>query len=156
MSGVRHRVAGRAPVRILAVLLMGILFVGEVAVQPADAGIHRTERQMAKVINQARKARGLRPLKLNHTLSHRARKHSAAMRAKGTIFHSNLRRTLRGVRWRVAGENVGMGPGIRVLHRAFMHSPGHRANILYKRYRKMGVGIRWSNGVAYVTVIFIR
>lgn len=144
------------PVRILAVLLMAILFVGEFAVQPADAGIGSNERTMAKLINSARRYRGLPYLKLSHTLSHRARKHSYRMRASGTIFHSDLRRLLRGVNWRLAGENVGKGPDIRSLHRAFWRSPSHRANILYKRYRTMGVGIRWSGGTAYVTVIFIR
>lgn len=146
---------GRRPaVRLVVTLLTAMLFLTQVGIRDAEAGIGANERSMVKLINRERVKRGLPALKLSHTMTHRARDHARAMRSRGAIFHSNLRRTLRGLSWRVAGENVGMGPDIRLLHRAFMRSPGHRANILYRRYRSVGVGIAWRNGIAFVTVVF--
>ena len=57
-------------------------------------------------------------------------------------------------RWRVLGENVGFGGDVRSLHKAFMESPAHRDNILFDRYRHVGVGVKRSGGLMWVTVVF--
>ena len=42
-------------------------------------------------------------------------------------------------------------------HRALMDSPGHRANILEKRFTKIGVGVYHNaNGEFWVTEMFSR
>lgn len=156
MPGESIAVGRRSTVRIVITLLTATLFLTQVGVPEAEAGVGANERYMVKLINRARVKRGLPALRLNHTMTHRARKHSAAMRERGVIYHSNLRRTLRGISWRIAGENVGMGPDIKLMHRAFMRSSGHRANILLRSYRHVGVGISWRRGIAYVTVLFKR
>ena len=47
-------------------------------------------------------------------------------------------------RW-IVGENIGWGSGRldtpRAMMIAWMRSPGHRANILNRRFRDVGVGI---------------
>jgi uncharacterized protein YkwD len=54
-----------------------------------------------------------------------------------------------------AGENVAYGyPSGRAVVRAWMHSPGHRANILSRTYRGMGLAARKSDGVWYVAQVF--
>ena len=146
--------ARRNTVRALIVLLLATSFLFATQPPPAEAGIRTAERRMAQMINRARAARGLPKLALRSDLTYRARTHSVRMARSGGIYHSNLRTTLRGISWRVAGENVGVGPSIRTLHTAFMRSSGHRANILYRRYRNVGVGVKWRSGVAWVTVIF--
>lgn len=146
--------ARKNTIRLLIVALLTSSFLVSVGQQPAEAGIRRVERRMAALINRARVARGLPKVKLRSSLTYRARAHSVRMARRGGIYHSNLRSTLRGLRWRRAGENVGVGPSIGTLHRAFMLSPGHRANVLYRRYRNVGVGVKWRGGVAWVTVVF--
>jgi uncharacterized protein YkwD len=42
------------------------------------------------------------------------------------------------------------------MHRAFMHSPGHRANILNPAFRQAGIGIVKINGNLWVTEVFRR
>jgi uncharacterized protein YkwD len=108
------------------------------------------------VLNVDRKKHGLRPLRLNRKLSAAARGHSGAMASKrffshdslnGASFLDRIRGTgyLRGARsWNV-GENIAYGSGRlqtpRSIGRAWMNSPGHRANILSRSFRSIGIGI---------------
>jgi uncharacterized protein YkwD len=43
------------------------------------------------------------------------------------------------------GENIAWGSGSLAtaaeIHRGWMHSPGHRANILQRSFREIGIGI---------------
>jgi uncharacterized protein YkwD len=108
------------------------------------------------ILNVERSKRGLRPLRLNRKLAAAARGHSRAMAARHFFSHDSLsggsfvdriRRTgyLRGARsWNV-GENIAWGSGSlgtpRSIGRAWMNSPGHRANILSRSFRAIGIGI---------------
>ncbi|MGH2725502.1 MAG: CAP domain-containing protein [Actinomycetota bacterium] len=138
---------------IVAGLILAIL-----AFAPAKsyASTTSSEKQLATLINKARASAGRAPLVLSGSLSKLARKHSAAMAAKGTIYHNpKLASWLSPYTWKVAGENVGMGGSILSIHNAFMASTGHRANNLSKAYKKVGVGVVWKGKYAYVTVIFL-
>ena len=76
------------------------------------------------------------------------------MASKGYIFHTrSLSTYLRGMSWRVAGENVGAGDSVDSLFKAFMHSSEHRRNILRSNFRHVGVGMVRSGGYLWVTII---
>jgi uncharacterized protein YkwD len=108
------------------------------------------------VLNAERRKHGLRALRLSPKLSAAARGHSHAMAARhffshdslnGSSFVDRIRRTgyLRGARsWNV-GENIAWGTGRlgtpRAIGRSWMNSPGHRANILSRSFRAIGIGI---------------
>ena len=120
----------------------------------ADAATS-TEKKMASYINQARASAGRAGLTFSNVLSDYARKHSATMASKDKLYHNPyLAKWLSGFDWNILGENVGVGPSISSLHNAFMASPGHRANNLDKRFRKVGVGVVTKNGRIWITVIF--
>lgn len=141
------------------IVLIAGLVIGLISFLPtkADAATSSAEKQMASLINKSRAKAGRAPLVLSGTLSKYARKHSAAMMAKNTIFHNrSLAKWLSGINWKILGENVGMGSSITQLHTAFMKSPGHKANNLDKRFKKVGVGVTSKNGRIWVTVIFMR
>jgi uncharacterized protein YkwD len=77
------------------------------------------------------------------------------MASKNVLYHNPYLATwLKNWSWRILGENVGYGPGVSSVYTAFMHSPPHKANILDRRYRSVGVGIVTSGGRTWVTVIF--
>jgi uncharacterized protein YkwD len=142
----------------LVILLAGALFVSTIpTAERAEAAFQfkRPERKLAKLMNHERVERDRHKLRLRPKLTRLARRHSRAMAAEGTIFHSDLGDTVSGLSWSIAGENVGMGPSIRGLHNAFMESPGHRANVLERRYRRVGVGVVRSDRTIYVTVLFL-
>ena len=142
-------------VRRLLALMVGILvFAGTTAVAAASPS---EESEFVSLINQSRGAAGLGSLSVHNDLVLGARNHTAEMIAAGTIFHSTssqLSSVTSG--WSVLGENVGKGPNPSVLHRAFMESPSHKANVLGD-YDRVGVGVGVdADGKLYVTVIFMK
>jgi uncharacterized protein YkwD len=151
------RLSGR---RIIAsILLFSSVLVGSISVaSPASATttLSPSEWRMVYLINKARIAAHEPTLKVSTALSGLARVHSGLMAAKSSIFHTyNLGYVLRSFSWSLAGENVGMGPTIDLLHKAFMLSPLHRRNNLDPRFHRIGVGVVWKNGVAFITVDFL-
>jgi uncharacterized protein YkwD len=72
------------------------------------------------------------------------------------LFHtSNLRRLLYTLRVQTIGENVGVGPSLEGIERAFMRSREHRENILDREYRMAGIWVvRDPGGLLWVTVTF--
>jgi uncharacterized protein YkwD len=61
-----------------------------------------------------------------------------------------------GYRWQTYGENIAMGqPTASAVLDSWMHSSGHRANILNSRYQEIGVGYaRDSAGRPYYVQVF--
>jgi uncharacterized protein YkwD len=118
--------------------------------------IRRARDATLCLINRARSRHNLPPLKLNRKLSRAARQHSRDMVRRQYFAHNSLdgrspftrmratRYVPRNASWTL-GENIGWGQGPLgepiALMRAWMHSPGHRANILSRRFRDVGIGI---------------
>lgn len=121
----------------------------------AHASTATDEAKFVSLINQERSSRGLRTLVVKSDLVSVARKHSADMAAKGTIWHGDST-PYKISGWTIYGENVGMGPTVADLHRAFMDSPDHRANILEKAFNQIGVGVVIKDGTIFVTEIFVK
>lgn len=136
--------------------LIAALTAGILAVTAGSASaLSSSESQFVGKINAERTARGTKALTVKSDLVSVARRHSARMAAKGSIWHNpNLGDEVDG--WTLLGENVGMGPSVESLHKAFMDSPGHRANILESDYNQVGVGIVVEDGTIYVTQVFAK
>jgi uncharacterized protein YkwD len=141
-------------VRPALMSLLAITLVGSTALvgaPPAGATTTRAARMVEK-INTARANHGLPPLRTSPDLMAAARTHSAAMSGQGLLFHTASFSSL--CCWNAIAENVGMGYSVRVLHRAFMNSAPHRANILDRRMEQVGVGFVSVNGQLWVTEVF--
>ena len=114
----------------------------------------RSERLFGKLMNGARERAGLPRLSLDPEASKVARKHSREMVEKNLLHHTPSSTLVRRVtRWEILGENVGVGGTVDSLHGAFMDSPPHRANVLYAKFRHVGVGVTTGNDRMWVTVI---
>lgn len=140
----RSRIAPLLPV-VLA-LLVGLL------AGSASAG----SSEVATLANGERTNRGLAPYAVRSDLSQVAQRHAARMAARQAIWHNpNIRSEVTG--WTAVGENVGTGNTVRAVHVAFMGSPTHRANILDRDYREIGVGVATGgDGKVYVVQVFRR
>ncbi|GMQ98913.1 MAG: hypothetical protein BMS9Abin17_1447 [Acidimicrobiia bacterium] len=137
--------------RIVTLTAIATVFVAAFAT-PAFAG---AEGQFVSKINASRAAAGKAPLEVYWDLADDARAHSAAMAAKGSIYHNP---GLAGVTsgWTTLGENVGVGFDVNQLHQAFMDSAGHRSNILGD-FNYVGVGVKVDDaGLVWVTVVFMK
>lgn len=120
-----------------------------VAADPVD------DARFIELMNLDRVAAGLTPVEPYIDLIDDARVQTMAMMAAGDIYHSSSLATVTSG-WEALGENVGYGPTVEKLHRAFMASPHHRDNILGD-YDRVGVySDTNSSGRMYVTVIFMR
>jgi hypothetical protein len=120
----------------------------------ADSG---SEQGFLSAINSTRSSNGLGSLEMDSGLQSHARKHTADMIAADGIFHSSSGelQSAAGSGWDKLGENVGRGGSVESLHQAFLDSPGHKANILGD-YNYVGIGTDTSDGVLYVTVVFMK
>jgi uncharacterized protein YkwD len=111
------------------------------------------------LLNQQRRSHGLRAFKLDGRLGRAATGHARDMVAKryfdhtskgGASFGARIKRTgwTRSRRSYTIGENIGWGGGSlatpRAMVRAWMNSAGHRANILARSFRMIGIGV--ANG----------
>lgn len=106
------------------------------------------EAEMLDLVNQERRANGLKPLAADTALRTVARMHSVDMFKRGYFSHHTpeghdpfyrIRRA--NIRFLAAGENLALAPTLSVAHTGLMNSPGHRANILQKRFGRVGIGV---------------
>lgn len=141
--------ASRGLSRALLVLVLAVL-VG----LPSSAGATTTAEKAAyAMINETRAAEGRGPLRLSERLSRIAHRHSKEMAVRGTLLHSCLSCSIDGG-WRKLGENVGVGADYPSVHSELLASPSHRANLLDRKYRRVGVGLVRRRGQVWVTQIF--
>jgi uncharacterized protein YkwD len=74
---------------------------------------------------------------------------------RSLLYHTpDWRFRRRVTRWNVLGENVGVGGSVASLHKAFMSSPSHRANVLSSTFIHFGVGTKRAGDRMWVTVVF--
>ena len=135
---------------LLALCLVGAGLLGNAA--PASA-LTTKEARLVALINNARHNHGLRALSPRTDLNTYARRHARAMADRGYLYHTSNFTVIRG--WCAIAENVAYNYSVYRVHRAFMNSAGHRANIL-GRYRGVGVGIVVVGNRLWVTEIFRR
>jgi len=137
--------------RFVTLAAIATVFIATFAT-PALAG---AEGQFVSKINASRAAAGKAPLEVYWDLADDARAQSAAMAAKGSIYHNP---GLAGVTsgWTTLAENVGVGFDVNQLHQAFMDSAPHRSNILGD-FNYVGVGVKVDDaGLVWVTVVFMK
>lgn len=116
------------------------------------------EVELAHKINGDRWLRGVDPIPFHTILRDQGRAWSTFMAYFGELFHHpdlGSQATLAWSGWTGAAENVGRGTSVAGIHRAFMASPTHRANVLGD-WRTVGVGIHEARGQLWVTVRFMR
>jgi uncharacterized protein YkwD len=77
------------------------------------------------------------------------------MAEEGRLYHSTGLRSI--CCWSAIAENVGYGPDVVTVHRALMQSAPHRANLLARGMRGLGVGIETdADRRVWVTQVFRR
>lgn len=141
----------RRALRVLVLTLVAL----SLNIGPASATSER-EQALHQLINEARNSKGMADLRLSDRLSKIARAHSADMADGGKVlYHSCLTCRLDSWDWSIAGENVGTAGSIDRVHRLFMQSPSHRANVLRYPFRSAGIGVVEEGGRLWVTQIFL-
>jgi uncharacterized protein YkwD len=126
---------------------------------PHQVSHKHARRAVVCMINKMRRHHGRRGLHVRGALNESGRRHSSYMRRHGCFSHqcpgerNLIDRVVAtsylpcGCRWRL-GENIARGARMKAtpaaIVRAWMHSPPHRAEILNRRLRDVGVGVVWG------------
>ncbi len=118
------------------------------------------EKQMFNLVNKERKDRGINELIWSDNIKLVARDYAKDMWQRQYFSHFSPegedvgdRLTGAKIQYYLAGENLALAPTLTLAHDGLMNSQGHRANILEKRFNKMGIGVV-DNG--YYGKIFVQ
>lgn len=105
-------------------------------------------QQLLDAHNQARTSRGLLPLRLNNKLNASAGGHAVWMAQHQVMSHNEglagpgARISAQGYSAVTWGENIAEGYStVQAVMTGWMHSTGHRRNILTPEYRDVGFGM---------------
>lgn len=144
--------------------------VAKPASQPASksaststpGGLTADEQNAFNLLNADRAANGLPPVRVNLKLTGLAENYAQDMINRGFFSHTNPegqspfdRMRQYGISYGYAGENLAINTSVPNAEKAFMNSPGHRANILNSHYTQVGLGVRYSpSGSVYVVQEF--
>ncbi|MGW1074608.1 CAP domain-containing protein [Streptomyces sp. NPDC002537] len=129
---------------------------------PAAVDLQATPvAQILSLVNEERAKAGLRPLAASSRLSALAQSFSDDMARRGFFAHTDPdgrtpwdRAARRGID-NLGGENIARGqPDARAVMDAWMRSSGHRANILNREYRTLGIGLNPGEGGPWWTQDF--
>jgi uncharacterized protein YkwD len=142
-------------------LVLGITSKKAIAGPPSSTA--NISREILYYVNEFRRSKGLPALKANSYISSVALGHSRDMlTGKSPFGHDGFRQRIDRIsgklgRLHVAAENVASGPmGAREVVDGWLHSPGHRRNIMGD-FQLTGIGVaEAANGMIYFTQIFVR
>jgi uncharacterized YkwD family protein/spore coat assembly protein SafA len=133
-----------------------LIYPGDVLTIPlTDSSVLNYEKEVVRLVNEIRVKNGLRELTYDWQLSRVARIKSQDMRDNRYFSHTSptygspfdMMKSF-GISYRSAGENIAKGQSSpEAVVRAWMNSPGHRANILSKSFTHIGVGYAKSGHI---------
>lgn len=124
---------------------------------PTGSNDKQVRHAVLCLLNAQRRKRGLKPLRENSKLRRAAKGHSRNMVQNSFFDHVSPSGSTMTDRVKSAGyirpgkgytlgENIAWGTGTKGTARSIVHnwmrSPGHRANILHREFREIGIGIR--------------
>ena len=124
---------------------------------PTESNAAQTRRALLCLLNARRTEAGLRPLDVSPVLGRAARAHSEDMGARRFFAHDTPDGVEPAARIAAAGyprtgvtvgENLAWGEETAgspaEIVEGWMDSPGHRANILRREFREIGIGLAYE------------
>ena len=135
-------------------------------VASAPVAASSLERRAFDMVNSERAKYGLPPLAWDGDLCRMARLHSEKMARLNFFDHEGPdgdlpnRARESGIRWRSLAENIALNQGyddpVALAVDQWMHSTGHRDNMLRRIFTHTAIGIaRSKDGRVYLTQVFI-
>jgi uncharacterized protein YkwD len=147
-------------VRLLAVTLAAVValtFASAPATSAPTAGERKYGTKVFKIVNNVRDNHDRVELRRNRCLQRFANRQAERMAKQRRLFHQNLGRIQNACNVGYVGENVARGNiTARQMVNLWMNSPGHRSNILFRKYRLTGVAARKAGGQMWVAQVFGR
>jgi uncharacterized protein YkwD len=127
------------------------------------ANLQTEAGQLFALANQARAGAGEGRLEWDPALAAAALEHCRRMVREGPISHRyggepelTARAAQAGAHFSLIEENVAIGPSAAAIHDEWMHSPGHRSNLLNPDADRIGVAVIATRGVLYAVADYTR
>ena len=152
-------------VTLIAVVVLSAAWTGAPAMAQATSQPRASvaEQYLFAAANAERAQRGLPTLRWDDALYRAALNHAREMAARQTISHQfpgelelGDRGHAVGARFSVISENVAEAQSATIIHDAWMHSEGHRANLLDGQVDSVGISVVSRNGQLYAVEDFDR
>jgi uncharacterized protein YkwD len=157
-------------VALAALFLFGLAALAqEKKDKPAKVELNADLKAMLKLVNESRAKEKLEPLSLDPLLCKAAQVHNDNMIKQEKMSHIldgkrvGDRVTAAGYDYRVVAENLALAegepkdpaPDVADIHKGWMESKGHRANILNGKFTQIGMAMgRCKKGNYYYTHVF--
>lgn len=136
---------------------------GPTYAQHPGSSANVSEEYLKSAADQERAVLGLPPLRFDAALSAAARRHAALMVEHNSISHQYggepdlaNRASEAGARFSLITENVAQAPSAILVHTAWMHSEGHRHNLLDPKVDSVGISVISRNGQMFAVEDFAR
>ena len=152
----------------LALLLSLSACSSSVVNEIVGTSVNESEVEMASfnLINEDRQKQGLPPLKFDSEIAAVARAHSTDMRNRNFTAHVNPdgrnfadRLRAAGISFHVAGENIAcmtnMPDPAGSANAEFLKNNTHRANVMSRRFTRVGIGVARSGNKYWITQDFV-
>ena len=127
----------------------------------AESSLTVAEQYLLAAANEARANEGLPPVRLDPLLSEASALHAREMANHAEISHQfndepelATRGANAGAHFSLISENVGEAPSSVIIHDLWMHSPGHRANLLDPNVDSIGIAIVTRDNQLYAVEDF--
>jgi uncharacterized protein YkwD len=145
----------------LVAVIAVVVVSSALSLVPAQAASPATKYAATafRATNAHRVEHGRKELREAACLTRMAQRWARHLARTGGLVHQDLGPIMRRCRLSMVGENIAMGyrSGRVVVNQGWMHSDGHRANILLRQYRLMGIGaVRDANGRWWTSQVFGR
>jgi hypothetical protein len=121
------------------------------------------EKILFDATNRERAAAELQPLQWDDALAAAARQHAQLMARENLLSHQlsgeapmDQRVAQAGAKFAMVAENVAVGPNPEEIHNGWMHSPGHRKNILNPELTAIGIATTRGSGGLFAVQDFSR
>lgn len=146
-------------------LVVCLALVGMAAGARAQSGqlVPAAAEQLLALANRTRAGAGAGRLQWDPALAEAARQHCLRMAEEGPIAHRyggepsvEERAANAGARFALIEENVAVGPTAAVIHDEWMHSQGHRENLLNPQVNRVGIAVVATRGVLYAVADYAR
>jgi uncharacterized protein YkwD len=121
------------------------------------------EKLLLDATNRERAAAGLQSLKWDDALAAAAREHARLIAGENVLSHQlpgepplDQRVAQAGAKFAMVAENIAVGPNPESIHDGWMHSPGHRRNILNAELTAIGIATTRGSGGLFAVQDFSR
>lgn len=152
-----------APVALLIFIVLVFAFAKDRPSPSPRVIPSAAEQSLFDATNRERASRGIPSLRWDDSLAAAAQAHAAWMAKESNISHQfageaalRQRTSQAGARFSLVAENVALGPDTEIIHYGWMHSEGHRANILDVQLTAIGIAVVARGKQLYAVQDFSR